>query len=88
MLDRSADRQPGLTSPARKAVLLVAAAAADLEEVPRAIHANQDTTAVVVFQDDLPADTVELVLAAGAVYPYRIRRLVSLSVGTSIVGLF
>ncbi len=74
-----------LETPAGKAFTIEPHATDELDKVTRAVHANHTTTASVVFADD--ADAVSLELQGGITYPFRLKRVISVSANTVLVGL-
>jgi hypothetical protein len=56
----------------------------DLSESPDSLTCNTDLTVVLAGQDDVEAT---FTLTAGAVYPYRPKRVISVT-GGDLIGLF
>jgi hypothetical protein len=78
----------GVSAPAAKAVAVTPHDSNELADVTRALYVGGAGNAVVQFGDD--SATVTLTgLQAGAVYPFRVRKVLSTgTTATAIVGLY
>jgi hypothetical protein len=75
-----------LASPLARAVAVTPDDTNELAEVTRALHCSVSGNAVVILQGDTAA--VTLYLVAGALYPYRIKKVLATGTTATVHAMF